>query len=295
EVVDAPPDVPRPRAGLELPPRVVPRLLVEESEGVVVAVGDQLRHPFALDGQEARRPLVLLRPREVDLGVRRVDVAADHHALAAPPQGLREAEELVIELELVGKPLRPHPAVGEVDVQEVEGGEFRVHDPSLAVERGRAELDAGADRLGPRIGDDAAIALLLGHAPVGPVTVGLAHLVADLVFLDLRLLHAEEIGALRCHEVEEALLPRGAQAVDIPRDELHPSSASRMPSDRARRRSPGLLACRSPRVEAGTPSPGPPLRFISRARSSPRRIHSTAPSRWSTGAPRTAGRRCPYR
>jgi len=81
EVVDAPSKISRPRPGLLIPPRVVAGLLVEHPEGVVVTVGDELGHPGALDGQEARRPLVLLGPREVDLGVRYIQIPAPDHRL----------------------------------------------------------------------------------------------------------------------------------------------------------------------------------------------------------------------
>src|SRR5580765_9109239 len=67
EVVDAPADVPGARAGLEIPPRVVPGLTREEAKRVVVALGDETAHPGALDLHEAGRLLVLPGAGEVDL------------------------------------------------------------------------------------------------------------------------------------------------------------------------------------------------------------------------------------
>src|SRR6266852_3623018 len=69
EVVDAPAHVARPRARLQIPPGVVPRVRDEEAEGVVVARRDEAGHPLALGGQEARRRLVLPRAGEIELGV----------------------------------------------------------------------------------------------------------------------------------------------------------------------------------------------------------------------------------
>ena len=83
--------------------------------------------------------------------------------LPSPPQALRQRDELVVELELVGEALGPHAAVGEVDVEEVEVGELGVDDAALAVERRRAALGGDGERLLPRIGDDTAVPLLLGE------------------------------------------------------------------------------------------------------------------------------------
>src|SRR6266481_5607203 len=88
EVVDAPSDIAGARARLHVPPRVVPGLGHEDPERVVVAVGDELAHPLALDRHEAGTVLVLLRARDVDLGMGGVDVAAHHDALAPLAQSL---------------------------------------------------------------------------------------------------------------------------------------------------------------------------------------------------------------
>src|SRR5437899_2641232 len=76
EVVDAPSDIAGARARLHVPPRVVPGLGHEDPERVVVAVGDELAHPLALDGHEAGTVLVLLRARDFDLGMGGVYVDA---------------------------------------------------------------------------------------------------------------------------------------------------------------------------------------------------------------------------
>src|SRR4029453_16566218 len=132
--------VPSAGARLHVPPRVVARLLAEDPKGVAVAPLDELAHPRPLLRHEARGLLVLLGAGEVDLGVGGVHVPADDHALAPLAEPFRQRQELVVEGELVGKPLRPHPAIGEVNVQEVELPHLEVHDTALDVERGGAEL-----------------------------------------------------------------------------------------------------------------------------------------------------------
>src|SRR5512134_349651 len=120
EVVDAPADVALAGPALHVPPGVVPGLAREEPEGVVIAARHQPAHPGALLGEKARGLLILPRASKVDLGVGGVDVTADHHALAPPPERLNQAQELVVEAQLVSKPVGTHLAVGEVDVEEME-------------------------------------------------------------------------------------------------------------------------------------------------------------------------------
>jgi hypothetical protein len=143
--------------------------------------------------------------------MRGVDVAAHDHALAALAEALGEPEEVVVELELVGQALGPHPSVGKVHVEEMELRQLGVDDPSLDVQRGGAEgRRRHVHRLVLQVGDDAAIALLLGEAPVRAVALGRAHLLGELVRLELGLLHADRVRPAGSKEIHEALLPRGA-------------------------------------------------------------------------------------
>src|SRR3990172_2081147 len=203
EVVDAPAHVARPRAALQIPPGVVPGLAREEPEGVQVAVGEQAAHPLALHGQETRSLRVVLRAGQIDLLVRRVDVAAQHDPLPAPPQRLGEPQELVVEHQLVTKPLGPHGAVGEVDVEQVEVRVLRVDDAPLCVQHRGAELGGDALGLLTREGRGAAVPLLLRRAPVGAVAGWAPELFRELVVLDLGLLHAEGVRLLRGEERSE--------------------------------------------------------------------------------------------
>src|SRR4029453_13603447 len=63
--------------------------------------------------------------------------------------------------------------------------------------------------------------LLLGEAPVRAVAARRAHLLGQLLRLHLGFLHAYYVGLLRFEKVEEALLPRRAQPVDVPGHQDH--------------------------------------------------------------------------
>src|SRR6266436_897216 len=221
EVVDAPAHVPRPRSRLQIPPGVVPRVRHEEAEGVVVARRDEAGDPLALGGQEPRGPLVLPRAGEIELGVRGVHVAAGHDPLAPLAERLREGEERLVEGELVPDTLRAHSPVREIDVEQVEVGQLDVHEAPLAVEDRMVAHGARRERGLAGIGDHAAIAGTLRESPVARVAPGAPHPVGDLLGLELGLLHADEVGGLGGQEIGKALLPRRAEPVDVPGDELH--------------------------------------------------------------------------
>src|SRR5215471_7551495 len=226
EIVDAPADVPRPRAGLEIPPRVVSGVSGEEPERVVVPAGDEPAHPGALDRHEAGVPLVLPRAREVERGVGGIDVSADHDALALPAQVLDVLEELGVERELVRETLGAHPAVGKVHVEQVERVQLGVDDTPLRVEARAPALRGHGERLGARVRHHSAVAPPLREAPGRAVALGSAHVVGDLLLLELGLLRTQDVRPLGPEQAEEPLLPRRPETVDVPGDELQRRSGS---------------------------------------------------------------------
>ena len=82
EIVDAPADVARPRAARDAPPGVMPRAALELAEGVEKACLDERLEAGAFLRGESVRADVLFGPREVDLLVGDVEVAAEYHRLA---------------------------------------------------------------------------------------------------------------------------------------------------------------------------------------------------------------------
>ena len=134
EVVEAPADVPVARAGEEVPIGIcVFHIWMEMAEGVHIACTYDLIYPGAFFGEKAGIFFIFFRPREVDLLVGGVHVAAkDDRLLLA--QLLGEREKSIVEAELVVQPYGTLAGIGEVDVDEPEVVVFSAHQPPLLVE-----------------------------------------------------------------------------------------------------------------------------------------------------------------
>src|ERR1700756_241259 len=119
-VVEAPAHVLRPGLAAVAPPRVLLLLVVQGAEHVdQAAVGQQLRHPLALLGQEAGVLLVALPVLEVDVLVRDVDVAhQDELALGLERHQVRVDQ--VEEAELGGLALLAGRAAREVAADDAQ-------------------------------------------------------------------------------------------------------------------------------------------------------------------------------
>ena len=96
-----------------------------------------------------------------------------------------------------------------------------MHEASLAVEHRVVADRAHRERGRARVGRHPAVAGALREGPVARVAGGSPHLVGDLLGLELGLLHADHVGGLGGEELDEALLPRRPEPVDVPGDELH--------------------------------------------------------------------------
>jgi len=104
-----------------------------------------------------------------------------------------------------------------VELPELDGG-----DAALDVEL--VLLQAGPDLVGFDAGVDrgAGVAGALGGGEEGLVAGDLAELGLELFGARLDLLEAEDVRFLLLHPENEALLGDGADAVDVPGDDLHP-------------------------------------------------------------------------
>src|SRR5688572_2505818 len=91
-VVDPPADVLRAHAEALAPPRIMRAGRLERAERVDPARADPAVELGALLGQEAAVLHVLLRPREIELAMRGVEIAHHEHALAGAAQLLRSEE-----------------------------------------------------------------------------------------------------------------------------------------------------------------------------------------------------------
>lgn len=107
EVVDSPSQVPFAGGPAEAPPRIALACLrMEVPERVHKARREEAADPVALLEQEARGLFDGPGAGEVNLPVRRVDVAADDDALALLHAGAQEAQEFLVEVHLVAQERR---------------------------------------------------------------------------------------------------------------------------------------------------------------------------------------------
>ena len=172
----------------------------------------ELAERFTLLVGEARVAAVRGRIGEVDLGVRDIEVAADHDRLL-----LGEAGEVFAE---IGVPLQPvvealQLALGirDVGADDEEPFEFGRHHAPFGRMVSR-EISGDGKRRGLREHRGARVALLLRFVPE-LMRIGQAERGSD-GGLTLRLLQAEHIRVSGRDEIGKPLAEGGANAVDVP-------------------------------------------------------------------------------
>jgi hypothetical protein len=89
------------------------------------------------------------------------------------------------------------------------------------------DLEAALDLRRSGLGEsgDAGVALLLAPVPLAVAAVRVEDLGGELIGLGLGLLEADDVGLLALEPLAEALLPGGADAVDVPADELQATTS----------------------------------------------------------------------
>ena len=218
EIVDAPADVPLARAAELQPPGVLARQVgVEVAEGVDITVRDQGIHPRALLGQEAGGVAVLPRPRQVDLTMGGVDIAAEDHRPPLGAQPLAQRQERVVEGEFVRDAAVIAAAVGEVAVDQREIGVVGDDGAPLVVELRITQAETHRLRRTAREEGGAAVAFLARRAvPEGVVAGRLAHLGRELLGVAAGFLQAQDVRRGLGQPRQEAGAMGGAGAVDVP-------------------------------------------------------------------------------
>ena len=141
--------------------------------------------------------------------------ARRQHALLEP---LAEVAEGVVPFHAMVDARQLVLRVRRVHVHEPEAGELERHDAPLGVQVIAAQAVQHLQRLLFAEHGRARIALPFG---VAPILVVLRQVERGLALLQLRLLQRHDVGVEVAHDVLEALLEYGAQAVDVPRDEAH--------------------------------------------------------------------------
>ena len=178
---------------------------------------------------------VLPRPRQIDLAMGGVDVAAEDHRPPLGAQPLAQRQERVVEGQFVRDAAVIAAAVGEVAVDQREIGVVGDDGAALIVELRIAQAEAHRLRRTAREERGAAVALLARRAvPEGVVAGRLAHLGRELLGVAAGLLQAQDVRRGLGQPRQEAGAMGGAGAVDVPGEQ----------GDRRHR--PGFYA-RSPR------------------------------------------------
>src|SRR5688572_18543877 len=206
-VVDLPAYVALTRASTLSPPRLVDAFTwVARAKGVDPTRVDPEREGGALFGQEAARLAVLLRPREVDLLVRRVEVA-DHEHRASAPQRLNALQDGHVESQLVRDAAVvafAAAALREVAVDDEGLAESRGDQPALDVESALADTDEHFVGLRPRVDGNAAVPRPAGREARMP-SRRCARLGIELLRQRADLLHADDVRRRLAEELGECV------------------------------------------------------------------------------------------
>ena len=191
---------------------------LELAERVHEASLHQRSEPRALLDREAVVAHVVLRPREIVLRVRHVQVAAENHRLRAF-QRLEVLQKIAVPLLPVVQPRQFPLRIRHIDIHEEKIRKFRREHTSLAVVLGHADASRHGQRLGAAEDERPRVALLLRPIPMR--SVARRPLDLDDLRRSLRLLHAHDVRLLGIHKIKKALLQRRTDAIHIPRDEFH--------------------------------------------------------------------------
>ncbi len=148
--------------------------------------------------------------------MRRIDVAADDHALALLAELGGEGLEVGVKVQLVFEPLGPGSAVGEIHIAEHEAGKLGDDGAAFAVERIVPETFGHLDGflLGKK--GHTGIALSFGGAENPMIALHVLELLLDLAFLGLGFLQAEDVRLFPVQPIHEPFFIDGPEAVHVP-------------------------------------------------------------------------------
>ena len=162
KIVQTPPHIALPRAGLHIPPGIPAGLGAEQPEGIDIAGCQKPVYPGALLGKKARHLLVLFWPGQVDFVVGCIDIAADDDMPAFFPQCLNAVKKSIVEIHFKLQALGRHAAIGEIHIKQNEAAEINSQRAALGVEALDAKAAANLLRLQTAVQSHAAVAFALG-------------------------------------------------------------------------------------------------------------------------------------
>ena len=154
--------------------------------------------------------------RQINLVMRRVDVAAKRHRFARRPQAIGIIEEGFLVFHLEAQALLAALAVGQVGAHQRKVAIVGDDGAPFAVEFLDAQPEFDLLWLGLAEQADAAVAFAFRFHPPGMVTFGLAQFVVELIGPGFGLLNSQDIRLLGVQPIKKAFFLRGADAVHIP-------------------------------------------------------------------------------
>ena len=151
-----------------------------------------------------------------------VVIAADNDPFAFCTLRIASCKQCIIEAELEWHTLVLARAIREVHVVENEFSEVDLEDAPFAIELFDTDLLGDVVGLDTREHANTAVATLDGtRVEVAVISWNVLELIRNLVDIGLGFLHTDHVGLGLLEPVHEALLLHGANAVDIPTDDLH--------------------------------------------------------------------------
>ena len=197
------------------PPTVMTAALFEFAKSIQEAGFHERSETGALLHGEAVVLHVRFGMREIDLGVRHIQVTAENDGLS-PFQFAEEAQENDVPLLAIGQAAEVALGIGDVDVHDKKVLKLRgEHAAFVIVFR---DTDVRRDFQWAEAGEDgrAGITLAAGAVPIRGVVR--RPKLFDVVRLALGFLQAKNIGLLGLEKFEKVFAQHGAEAIDVPTD-----------------------------------------------------------------------------
>jgi hypothetical protein len=164
---------------------------------VPIYVDKVIRKPgadrFTLLRQKAGGFFVLIWPRKVNRSVGGIKVSADDQSVTLCPKICAEGQKRIVEVQLELDSFLAPPAAGKVGIDQGKVGMLRNMNPAFTVESGFAKAAARRQWFCLAQSSYTTIALTLSRVPEGMVSLGVFHLLGELIVLDADLLEAENV------------------------------------------------------------------------------------------------------
>lgn len=223
KVIQSPPDVPLTRVAAISPPTVVSRRFVELAKRVEETGSHYLINARSLFIGKSGVSSIRLGIRQIDLFVRTIHVATKDYRPALI-QFLHIGQKIGVPALTVLEPSQFALRIRRVNVDDVKVIKRGSDDAAFSVVL--VESDPESYLLGRNFAPDGrpTVALLLGTVPRLVIAQSFGPSEIHLARLGLGFLKTEDIRQVGFDELAKAFVHRGADAIDVPGDELHANS-----------------------------------------------------------------------